>query len=254
VRISSGRFLGLGLAVPGLVNEPAGTVAMSPNLHFLDGKPFARDLEMLLGQKVVCTQEEHALCLAEQSLGGAQAYSDYAVLDISSGMGMGVVSGGHYISGRHGFAGEIGHVTVDPDGAICGCGNRGCLETVATDTALLHAVRRRIGRDITFDELIRDVASGALDVSAELDRTLNFLAIALAAVANLFNVESIFLYGRLFDLDANVLPRLIDLMRMRALAPSFADVVVTRSHGSKLYGAFAGLLDDVFAAVGPRLS
>ncbi len=248
------RCLGVGLGIPGLVDENTGRVAFSPNLHFLDGRCLAPDLADRIGLQVVGVQEEHALCLAEQHLGGARRFADFAVLDVSAGMGMGVVNGKRYISGHNGFAGEIGHVTAQPDGRRCGCGNRGCLETVATDTALLNDVRERLKEDLDIEQLLARVSKGEIDISEELDRTLGFLAIGLAAITNLFNPEAIFIHGRLLELNEDVIPRLIAKTKSRSLRPSFEEVAIFRAQGNKLYGALAGLLDRVFAAVGPRLS
>lgn len=242
-----GRCLGVGLSVPGLVEERSGRVAFSPNLQILNGRSIGPDLEARLDTKVVCTQEEHALCLAEWISGAGREFSDFIALDLSSGMGMGVVSGGRYVSGRDGFAGEIGHTTVEPDGPFCGCGNRGCLETLATDTAFLHAVRDRLGYLVTMDE------AANLDVSSELDRVLSYLAIGLASLVNVFNPEAIILNGRLLDLRPGLLEDLQARVSARALAPSAADVRLFRAKGDKSFGALAGLLDRLFAEVGPRL-
>lgn len=250
---TSGRCLGLGLAVPGLVDERLGRVAFSPNLHFLDGRDLGPDLAARLGIEVVCTQEEHALCLAEQNLGQAQGLTDFAVVDFSSGVGMGAVSGGRYVSGKRGFAGEIGHTTVQPDGYPCGCGNRGCLETVASDVAFLAAVRSRLNEDLTIEEVKARMAAGELDVQEELEATLEFVSIGLATVVNVFNPEAVFLHGRMFSLTPEVLPTLYALVRARALRPSTEEVQLRLARGDKLYGAVTGLLDHVFAAIGPTL-
>lgn len=249
-----GRCLGLGLSVPGLVEERFGRVAFSPNLHFTDGRTLGPDLMEMLGMEVVCTQEEHALCLAEQIVGEARTLNDFVALDITSGMGMGVVSGGRYVSGRDGFAGEIGHTTVEPNGQLCGCGNRGCLETVATDSSFLHAVRARLGTKVGLEEVASMVANGYLDVSKELDSTLSYIAIALATVVNIFNPQAIILHGKVLDLRSDSMESLMAMMSERALAPSSRDVQLLRSKGNKLHGALAGLLDQVFAAVGPKLA
>ncbi|MBN9501036.1 MAG: hypothetical protein BGO01_07405 [Armatimonadetes bacterium 55-13] len=248
------RCLGIGLGVPGLVDEASGRIALSPNLHFLDGQTLGPDLASLTDVQVTCTQEEHALCLAEQHLGKAKNLSDFAVLDVSAGMGMGVVSGGRYMSGRRGFAGEIGHVTVEPNGKLCGCGNRGCLETVATDSAFLNEVRARIQGDITIEEALSQSQKGQIDIRKDLDRTLDYLAIGIAAITNLFNPEAIFIHGRLLDFDEQAAKRLTEKAKERALPPSFDEVIIEKAQGNKLYGALAGLLDSVFATVGPRLS
>lgn len=250
----SGRCLGLGLSVPGLVEERLGRVAFSPNLQFTNGRSLGPDLEARLGVQVVCTQEEHALCLAEQNLGEAKRLSDFVVLDITSGMGMGVVCGGRYMSGRDGFAGEIGHTTVEPEGPLCGCGNHGCLETLATDKSFLAAVRTRLRTKISLDEVADLVRQGYVDVSQELDSALRYLSIGLASIVNIFNPEAVIIHGKILDLQEDVLPRLTEAMRSRALGPSSEHVQILHAHGAKQDGALAGLLDELFASIGPKLT
>lgn len=248
------RCLGFGLGVPGLLDESSGVVALSPNLHYLDGRPIGQDLRERLDLDVTCTQEEHALCIDEQHFGGARHVRDFAVLDVTDGMGMGVVSGGSYMHGRQGYAGEVGHVTVEPNGVICGCGNRGCLETVATDRAFLSAVAAIRGEPLDFPEAAGLAAAGHPQTLREMERTIDYLAIALAAIANLFNPEAIFIHGKLLDLSPDLIVRLRAATAMRALSPSFADVKILRARGDKLGGVLLGLLDKVFASVGPILT
>lgn len=246
---STGDCRGIGIAVPGLIDEGSGRVALSPNLHFLDGKPLADDLKSRTGLPVVCTQEEHALCLAEQRIGHARGLSDFAVMDFSTGVGMGVVSGGHYVSGASGFAGEIGHSTVDPNGVQCGCGNYGCLETVASDLALLRNVSQAAGREITFESI-----GESPERRQAIESSIRFMAIGVATVINLFNPSAIFVHGRQFSLHPEYLQLLADAVQQRALPPSFEGIRIEQAKGNKLYGATSGLLDQLFASVGPILS
>ncbi len=152
-------------------------------------------------------QDQHALCMAERHFGRAKGLDDFAILDVSSGVGMGVMSGGRLVRGHSGFAGEIGHITVAPKGRLCGCGNRGCLETVASDTALAWRVSRRLGRQIDIDELIRLVHSGELDPAEECKEVVGYLAIGLATVINVFNPSTLFIHGQLFDVDEGLFAR-----------------------------------------------
>ncbi len=133
---NSGVTRGLGLCVPGLVNRRLEQVVFSPNLHQLDGRKPAKDLAARLNLPVVLLQESHAICLGERLYGAAQGANDFAMLDVSTGLGLAVMSGGRPLLGHSGLAGELGHLTIDPQGIRCGCGNRGCLETLATDSAL----------------------------------------------------------------------------------------------------------------------
>ncbi len=249
---TEGKCHGIGLAVPGLVHSGYGRVSFSPNLHFLDGRDLGSDLEALLGIKVVCTQEEQSLCLSEQYSGEADGLTDYAVVDFSSGVGMGVVSGGRYVSGAQGYAGEIGHTTVEPEGRSCGCGNRGCLETVASDIALLRNLSDRLGREVDMKE-VRTKAGSDPAVDEEIDRMLSYVAIGLATVVNLFNPEAVFVHGQTFQLSAEVMRNLEMKVKSRALKPSFEETEIRLAHGDKLHGAIAGLLNNLFAAVGPIL-
>jgi N-acetylglucosamine repressor len=136
----------------------------------------------------------------------------------------------------------LGHVTVEVRGRRCGCGNHGCLETVATDTALAAAVSARLGRALSIDEIIPLLQAGQLRADEELDHVLEYLAVGLAAVINLFNPSKVFVYGRLLDAAPDVFDRLLDRTRRRALEPSMADCEVIRARGSKRLGAIAGII------------
>jgi len=253
VAATTGKCLGLGVAVPGLVDSLHHRVAFSPNLHFLDNRNLAADLEKVLGFPVVLTQEEHALCLSEQNFGGAGGLDEFAVVDFSSGVGMGVVSRGVYISGAQGFAGEIGHTTVEPNGRDCGCGNRGCLETVASDGAFLRLARSLAGESLTFEEIEASLESRDTKFLGALDSTLDYIAIGLATVVNLFNPSTVFVHGRLFSLPGDVLAKLSTKVEARALSPSYRSADIRIGTGNKLHGAVAGLLNQLFASVGPTL-
>ena len=128
---------------------------------------------------------------------------DFAVLDVSTGIGLGVMLGGRLLTGHSGLAGEIGHITVVPqNGRPCGCGNTGCLETVASDSALAYHAGRKLGRAVSVDEVLDLVRAGAVDLSAELNEVADYLGIAVAAVVNLFNPAVVFVYSPLLDLVA----------------------------------------------------
>lgn len=234
--------VGLGISMPGLLNRRDQRTVYSPNLHQTDGRRLGLDLQEALDVETVILQESHALCLAELTYGAARGVEDFAMFDISEGLGVGIVDAGRILSGHSGLAGELGHITVEVDGKPCGCGNRGCLETVATDTALAAAVSARLGKTLTIDDVVAGVQAGTLKADAELARVLEYLAVGLAAVINLFNPNKLFLYGRLLDADPALFPRLLKRTQQRALEPSFADCEVVRARGSKRLGAITGII------------
>ena len=164
--------LGLGVSVPGLINRREGRSLVSPNLHQIDGRNLGDDLRSRLQIDATVLQECHALCLAEQVYGAARGVSDFAMLDMTEGLGLGVVHAGRLLQGASGLAGELGHITVDLHGQPCGCGNRGCLETVATDTALVRAVNQRLQTTLNIEQIIAGAQSGELMIDDELQRRL----------------------------------------------------------------------------------
>ena len=166
---------------------------------------------------------------------------------------MGVMSGGRLLRGHSGFAGEIGHITVAADGRPCGCGNRGCLETLVSDTALAGRVSRRLGRPVNIDEVIRMVHCGELDADDDCREVIQYLAIGLAAVINIFNPSNLFVHGQIFDADDGLFRRVLDETRRRALAPSFADCRIVRARGSKRQGAVACIIQHLIDSVVPEL-
>ncbi len=234
--------MGLGVSMPGLLNRREKRTVFSPNLHQTDGRRLGEDLHKELQLQTAILQESHALCLAEQFYGAARGVDDFAMLDISEGLGVGVVNGGRILEGHSGLGGELGHVTVDVNGKPCGCGNNGCLETVATDTALAAAVSQRLGRNLSIEEVVPLLQSGEARADEELGQILEYLAVGLAAVVNLFNPSKLFVHGRLLDARPDLFADLLARTRRRALAPSMADCEVIRARGSKRLGAVAGII------------
>ncbi len=247
------RTLGVGLTVPGLIDHRRGLDILSPNVHVIDGHSPGRDLGERLGLKCIMVQDQDALCLAERHFGRARGLEDFAILDVSSGVGMGVMSGGRLVRGYSGFAGEIGHITVCPDGRPCGCGNRGCLETVASDTALAWRVSRRLRRQVDIDEVIRLVRSGEVDLDEDCQEVIRYLAIGLAAVINIFNPSTLFIHGQIFDVEEDLFENVLEETRKRALTPSFADCRIVRAQGSKRQGAVASIIQHLMDSVVPEM-
>jgi N-acetylglucosamine repressor len=245
--------LGLGLSLPGLVDYRKGCGVLSPNIPMTDGHCPAADLSRRLGLDCTLLQESHALCLAERHYGLAKGLDDFAMLDVGTGVGLGVMSGGRLLTGHSGFAGELGHVPVAADGGrVCGCGNRGCLETVASDSALAWRASQKLGRKIDADGVIE--LAKAADLSAELREAAGYLGVAAATVINLFNPATLFIHTRLFEIDPTLFDVVADRARRGALGPSAADCRVVAARGSKRQGAVAGVIQHLTDAVAADLT
>jgi predicted NBD/HSP70 family sugar kinase len=245
---------GIGVSVPGLVNDRLGEIVFSPNLHLLDKRNPARDLSDRLGCECLLLQESYALCLGERLHGAAQGLDDFALLDVEAGLGLGVMSGGRLLAGHSGLAGELGHITVAPDGLRCGCGNRGCLETLATDAALARMLSEAVGRPVDLATAAALLAERPADFQHELRTVTEHLAIAIAAVINIFNPTALFVHGQLLVGNPERFERILDRVRQRTLTASLADCAIHATRSSKRQGAVAGIIHQFTNAWAPSLS
>ncbi|MEX0669774.1 MAG: ROK family transcriptional regulator [Pirellulales bacterium] len=249
----SGTVHGIGVSVPGLVNERLREIVCSPNLHILDKRNPARDLEDRLGVPCVLVQETDALCLSERMYGDARGLEDFAVLDATTGLGLGAMSGGQLLAGHSGMAGEIGHITVAPDGIRCGCGNRGCLETLATDAALLRLLAESLGRPLDMTGAAALLAERAADFQHEIRTVTEHLAIAIAAVINIFNPTALFVHGVLLAGSEERFARVLERVKQRALTASLSDCTIVAARSSKRQGAIAGIMHHLTNTWAPSI-
>lgn len=137
-------LLGIGIGVPGIIDMQTGMVRESPNLPGWSDYPVRAEIEERLGTRVLLENDANAAAFGEKWLGAGQLVDDMAMLTLGTGVGGGLVLGGRLWHGMNGMAAEFGHTTVEPDGAQCGCGNRGCVEAYASATAIVRMAREAI--------------------------------------------------------------------------------------------------------------
>jgi N-acetylglucosamine repressor len=248
---SDGSTLGIGISTPGEIDAINQRVLLSPNLHITDGQSPSRDLQQRLGIKAVMIHETIGTCLAEHACGVARGLRDFVMVGVYEGFGASIVSGGRLIVGYEQMASEVGHITVDINGEKCGCGNCGCLETVATDAAFARAVSQRIGKPMEVEHIVRLARDGQLDVSRELDRTLEYLAIGLAAMVNIFNPQAVLICSRMLDISADTFDQLKSRVAKRALRPMMRNCRLLRAEGNTRQGAIAGIIHHLTRSLGP---
>lgn len=244
--------LGVGVSVPGLQDGPE--CLISPNMPVMNRQTPAVDLEARLKVTCVSVQEGRGLCVAERLYGAASGLDNFAILDFTTGLGMSAFSRGELLTGQSGLAGELGHITVDPTGRLCGCGNHGCLETLATDSALATLISERLKRPISIEEVVSGLQDGSLQAPDELNRVLEYLSIAMAATMNLLNPSDLFIHGRMLRISDDILPRAIRMTQRRTLAPNFAACKIGAALTTKPQAAIAGIVHHLTAAFGPRVT
>lgn len=214
------RPVGTTVAVPGLVGHDRGTVLRAPNLGWEDVAVAAA-----LGQETVVENEANLGALAELWLGGHERLADFVHVSAEIGIGAALVVEGRLFRGARGFAGELGHVPVRPDGPLCSCGAHGCLETYAGEEALLRAAG--IGRGPALRAAAADGNPAALRALEEAGAALG---IALSGAVNLLDPQAVVVGGPLAELAPWLLPgvrrELADRVTDRQWRPE--DVVTSR--------------------------
>jgi N-acetylglucosamine repressor len=238
----------VGISVVGLVDYSRQEIRLAASLPFLNGKRLGQDLSRKLRTDCVLVHDAHALCLAEYVYGQANNLDSFVVLDMCTGIGMGVMVNNMFLTGHSGFAGEMGHVPVVANGSKCRCGRRGCLETVASEWALIERVSKGLGREVNVDEVMSLALEGDKLVRSELNRICKYLAIALAHVVNLFDPQCVFINGRLFDELPWLRDHVVTKARQLALEPAFADCRFLPTSGTHLLGAVATAISAVTAS------
>ncbi|MFR9675623.1 ROK family transcriptional regulator [Streptomyces sp. TR06-5] len=241
---------GLAVAVPGLVARDSTTVVRTPNL----GWPATDLREHLPGPLPLTVGNEADFgAQAERWMGGCGGRDDVVHVSARIGIGGAVVLGGQLLRGARGFAGELGHVPVLPEGRACGCGGRGCLEQYAGEEALLRAAGPAPAgpaahREDRTSALADRAAAGEEAALRALRDGGRALGIALAGVVNLLDPEAVVLGGALARLGPYLIPPLSAELRARAAAPGPVPAVLVSALGADgpLLGAAHSVVRSVY--------
>lgn len=227
-------LLGIGVATPGLVDPQQGVVLRAVNLDWID-LPLRQLLAERFGYPVHVANDSHMAALAEYTYGDELDSNNLIVLRIGRGIGAGIILDGRLFYGDGFGAGEIGHVVVDPDGDLCTCGNRGCLEMTSSIRAILNKVASTDTSQSALDSIKPPTWQGfseAVDLHDPLAVDIAVLAgrhlgMAAANLVGALNINTIVLAGRLADVDGLLLDAVIAEMHQRVL-PSMAQATKVR--------------------------
>lgn len=185
-----GRFAGVGIGVPGFILMDKGVILNSNNLAFLENIPLRYEIECRLGAPVILENDANAAALGESWIGSGADVEDLLLLTLGTGIGGGIIYKGRVMHGFLGMAGELGHITVVPNGNPCGCGNTGCLEKHASATAIIAmAELMRVTPDPnpTAKDIFKLAAAGDVKAQRVFQSMGEALGIALATLINAFN-------------------------------------------------------------------
>jgi glucokinase len=186
---------GIGIGAPGPLNPYRGVVLGPPNLPGWDEIPLAKEIQEAFSLPVYLENDCNAAAIAEHRFVAGKGTRHMVYITVSTGIGAGVVVDGTVRQGATGAFGEIGHIIVDPDGPPCPCGNRGCLEAVASGTAIARMAREIYGQSISAKEVAALAEQGDATAKQILETAFHFLGIGLVNAVNLFDPEVIVVGG-----------------------------------------------------------
>lgn len=212
----------IGVCIQGLIESKSGQSMFNPNLHWLEGTRPAEEISRRLGIPSVVLHEAKALSRAQ--LRTPDNTDETVTLDFSSGVGMSVISKGQYLAGQSGFAGEIGHIIMNPGGTLCGCGNHGCLETVAADRVFFQTLEKK-GKAVATKKIIEWQATG------------------IATAINLFNPQTVYIHSAMFQEIPDYLQQIRKRVEQKAMAPSSAACRLLPTDSGKLKGTLLAAID-----------
>jgi glucokinase len=257
----SGEGLGtlpLGVGFPGMLDRD-GTAHFCPHLHSVDGMDLRRLLASHRGRgaTTVVLNDATAACWAEHAVGAARGHDDVLMVTLGTGIGGGLVAGGRLFEGAHGFAGEIGHMVVDPYGPPCPCGKRGCWERFASGDGLgrlgreaalagrLDSAVKAAGGDpeaVRGEHVTEAALDGDPDALAVMREFAWWLALGLANLSNVLDPSVIVLGGGLIEAERAVMEPLRHAFADLVEAPEARGVQVVPAHLGEKAGAVGAAL------------
>lgn len=241
------HVIGAGLGLPGPIDTRTGTVGSSVILPDWAGLDPREALAARLGLAVVVDNDANLGARAEAAFGAGRGCSDFVYVKIASGIGAGLVLGGRLHTGATGLAGELGHVQVATGGAVCRCGNRGCLESQAAVPALLDLLRPAHGGDLDVDQLVRLLEEGDPGARRVVNDAGRAVGRVLADLCNVLDPEAILVGGDLSAAGAPLLDGITDSVSRYALpgaARSLRVLAAELGKRAEMLGALALVITE----------
>lgn len=245
--------VGVGLGMPGPLDSAQEKPLAPPRMPGWDQAPVRHLLTEALGLPVFLDNNANMGALGESRYGVGRSVRDLLYVKVGSGIGSGLIIGGQIYRGGSGSAGEIGHMTIDPDGLPCACGNRGCLETLAGGPAILSAARRGVPAVQTVADVAAAAQAGDAHCRAALRDAGEALGIAFASLINFFNPSMIVVDGSTMRAGDLILEPIRQSAALRALSAPLANTVITPAAlaGRAIaLGGVATVIDFAFSAPG----
>ncbi|MCP2254325.1 Sugar kinase of the NBD/HSP70 family, may containing an N-terminal HTH domain [Prauserella aidingensis] len=237
------RITSIGVSVAGLVDHRTGHCLLAPNLDWHD-VPLREWVEELFGVPAVIYNEAHAGALAEQRFGWGNGVANFVRIMVSEGIGAGVVLDSRLFAGAAGIGGEIGHCRVEDDGRRCACGNIGCLESVASQPAILQSAREAaevaatdVAPTCDIDDVLTAAACGDTAAVTAVERAGTALGRGIGYLLNVLNPDLVVLGGAVAGVGDVLWRPLEQAVRRSSLSQSACRLTASSLTSAELDGA-----------------
>jgi len=250
----------VGIGVAGVVDIKKGIIIESPNIPGLKGFPLKEFFGNRISLPIVIENDANAFTLGEGWMGAAKRSKHYCGITLGTGVGGGIVVNGKILHGAEGMAGEVGHMVINPEGLLCGCGGRGCLELYASATGIrrmaLEAVEKGRGegilkwsggdaQKITSEKVFEAAQSGDLIAKGIFKRMGGYLGLGLVNLLHLFNPEKIVIGGKVSRAWDYFIGDTLETFRERSMKGPREKVQIVQAE----CGDDAGILGAAYAAL-----
>ncbi len=250
-KLSKEEVLGIGLGTPGFLSLDAGVVRFSPNLPTAQETPVVKLLQNLIELPVYLENDANAAAIGEHWRGAGQGVDNLLCITLGTGVGSGFILKGKIWHGSNDFAGELGHTALVPDGLPCKCGRKGCLEAYVSATGIVIRTQRALneGRPSSLKKLavsehtpltslvIYEHAKQGDRLAREIfEETARYLAIALANVLNLLDLEMIIIGGQVAEAGELLLAPTVHEVHKRAIRTHYYPTPIIPAKLGKLAG------------------
>jgi glucokinase len=257
---TKGKVTSIGVVAPGPVDPFTGVIFLAPNIPGFVNLPLGNWLQAIFKVPVIIGNDANLAGLAEWRYGAARGHSHVVYLTVSTGIGGGVIMGGHLLVGHRGLAGELGHVKIDYHGAPCQCGSIGCVESVASGTGIVRQVRERLaagepskitdmvnGRpeSLNVESIARAAEAGDVLANAVLDESFCALGMAVVSFLHSYNPSIVVIGGGVSNLGERMFKPVRETVSQHVMDSAYVCPIVPAqlSGDVGLLGALALALD-----------
>ena len=217
-KLSKSAIIGVGLGVPGPVDTFKGIVHFLPNISGWKNVDLKKILEQKTGLPVVIDNDAKLMTLAEYKCGAAIGYRNALCLTLGTGVGGGLIINGSLFRGNDNAAGEFGHLPINENGPLCGCGSNACLETYIGNAAIIKEARKLFGAKISLENVSQMASDNNIKAIKFWSKVGGRLGLALSGVVNLLNLDVIVIGGGVADAGKVLFESVKQTIRLRAMS------------------------------------